>query len=423
MTAADFDIDVFGSGWHRGEFWSVDDLDEICGNNRLLADVMQPTLKLGHADKQVLDEDLGHIAALWRVGTKLRATIRGMPQRLFELLQRGRYRRCSSEIYPAFEKSTQARQLQSGVVGKVLTAVALLGSDVPEVKDLQDLVSPLRARTSDAVLCMSEHPIVLEKENTVNHVSFAESRREVRRFIESHPELYNGSEQVHFTTDPQVAEFDFLVASLREACHEAARDIAARYGLDMRQRADYAECYRLLASEDPSWSSENFDEMSAAAQNRLLAVARRRMRTHTHGGFYGRPAARGHQAMLDEYAQARHAHMLAIAKRDNLDLSTVDGRTVAYQRVADEHPHLRIPVGRGRVHAADLRHIGIMPVAGMNRPFDDQFSQYRLRRGQGSVGNPVGYPGDFSEHDYRKPSTPPAATGTNGAGGVGGRNF
>jgi hypothetical protein len=442
MVAPDFDVDVFRAGVHKGEAWSTDDLDEIVDNFKKLDGASPVRLKLGHDDKQVLDEPLGIVAALWRSGLKLRATLRDVPQRLYELMQKGRYRRCSAEIYPRFERSTAGRQLQGAVSGKVMTALALLGADIPEVKDMGDLVSPMRARDGDLVLCMSETALRLEEEPMMNPATFAESRHEVRRFIEGHPELYNGGESVGFTTDPQVAEYEFLMAAVRDACHSAARDVAARFHLDMRQREDYAESYRILAEEDPSWSAASFDELSASAQDRVLRSARQKMKVHTHGSHYGRPAVLGYRpAMLDQHHQARAEEMVHQAKKHGLDLTTHDGRRAAYQHAIDERPHLKIPQGRGRTNATDLRHPGILPVAGGK--MDDQFGggpSYTLRRGQPPTGEPVGPPGTnpygavrpfkptpHSEQpewrDYRRPSGPPPAGGTSGTGGIGGHSY
>jgi hypothetical protein len=261
-------------------------------------------------------------------------------------------------------------------------------------------------------------PVATRKEKTppMDITSFAEGRREVRRFIESHPELFNGSVEVEGVTDPNVAEYIFLTSAVADACHEAALEVAARFNLDMRDRADYAESYRLLAQEDDSWSAASFDELSAAAQDRVLRTARKKMARHTNGGFYGRPTREQHVVMDDQFKHDREAHMRAVAARDHLDLSTVDGRSIAYQRAADEHPHLRVPVGRGRQHRG--------------------VPQLALRRGQPATGEPVG-PGltkvgphnpnrPFSEHvDPQNPVPAPrtAENGTSGAGGVGGRIF
>jgi hypothetical protein len=294
-------------------------------------------------------------------------------------------------------------------------------------------------RDGDVVLCMTETELRLE-EDTMDHVSFAEGRREVRRFVESHPELFNGSVEVDGVTDPGLAEYLFLVASVRDACHAAARDVAARFNLDFRKREDYAEAYKILAEEDPSWSAARFDDLSAAAQDRVVSAARRRMRTHTHGSHYGRPAVLGYRpAMLDQHHQARAEEMVHQAKKHGLDLTTHDGRRAAYQHAIDERPHLKIPQGRGRTNATDLRHLGIMPVAGGK--MDDQFGgpSYVLRRGQLPTGEPSSPPGTnpyatvkpfpppkYSEQpewrDYSRPKSSPD-NGTSGAGGLGGANY
>jgi hypothetical protein len=269
------------------------------------------------------------------------------------------------------------------------------------------------------------------------HTTFAERRREVRRFIEQHPELYNGSAEVRFTTDPGVAEYELLMASMRDACHDAARDVASRFNLDMRKRDDYSESYRILAEEDPSWSASHFDELSDRAQAKVITAARRRMHVLTNGPSYGRPAVLGYRPqIMDQYADEREREMDHQARKHGIDLTTHDGRRAAYQHAVDERPHLKIPQGRGRTNAIDTRHLGVMPVAG--KPFDDQFAQYKLRRGAPPTGEPVGptnpmatvrpfRPVPHAEHpewkDYSRPSGPPPAEQTNGAGGVGGNYF
>jgi hypothetical protein len=232
--------------------------------------------------------------------------------------------------------------------------------------------------------------------------TFSEIRRDVRQFVQEHRELWDGSEAAKFTVDPGVAEYEILMDCVRDACHAAARSVASRFGLDMRQRDDYAEAYKILAEEDPSWSASSFDGLSEDAQDRVLFAAQQRMRLHTNGSHYGRPVTGRRSVMEDVYAQARTDRMLQIAQRDNIDLSTVDGRSVALQRAVDENPSLKIPQGRG----------------------------FTLRRGQPPVGEPVGAakprvgPGSpnrpFTEwKDYSKPQPQPAsAAGTDGAGGI-----
>jgi hypothetical protein len=433
MTAPDFDIECFQSGLHKGEFWSTDDLDECVDNYRLLDGRVPVRIKIGHDDRQVLNEDLGHIAALWRVGTKLKATIRGMPQRLYELLQKGVYRRCSAEIYPRFEKSTMGRQLEGAVRGKALTAIALLGCDVPEVKSLNDLVAPLRAHDGDLVLHMNESELLLaEREDTMERLTFTEERRGFWRWLEDNPQLFDGSEHAYFsTTSIDVSEWEFLQAGLRDACEYAARGIANQNGLDFRRIEDRQEAYRLLYREDPSWSAASFDEMSAPAQTQLIN-ALHRMKARIGKSHYGRPGL-GYQpahTMLDQHHQARMERMIAVAKRDGIDLSTTDGKRYAYQKVCDESPHLKVPAGRGRTNAVDTRHPGVLPVAGgkMDDQFDDVFDdtfsgRYKLRRGAPPTGEPSSPPGTNPFATARPFPPTPHSEGTDGTGGLGGKIY
>jgi hypothetical protein len=72
---------------------------------------------------------LGWVAGLKRVGDRLVATLRGVSERLRELVRSGAYRKRSAEIYLDF----------NGGGRKYLRAVTFLGAGVPEVKGLADV--------------------------------------------------------------------------------------------------------------------------------------------------------------------------------------------------------------------------------------------------------------------------------------------
>lgn len=137
-------VEIFATGHWGGLDWTEADLDQMVANYARLQDAIKPPVKLGHDDKQILAQTdgqpaLGWVAGLRRMGSKLIADIADMPTFLREALRKGAYRRVSSEIYPAFEATTAEKNLHSGVIGNVLSAVAVLGADAPEVKTLQDL--------------------------------------------------------------------------------------------------------------------------------------------------------------------------------------------------------------------------------------------------------------------------------------------
>jgi hypothetical protein len=139
-----FPIEVFATGTWGGRTWTDADLDAMAANFSKLAGHIKPPLKLGHSDKQILGQKdgqpaLGWIAGLQRVGSKLMASVQDVPDVLKSLIQKRRYARVSSEIYPKWDMTSWEKNLQSGVTGPVLSAVALLGADIPEVKTLEDL--------------------------------------------------------------------------------------------------------------------------------------------------------------------------------------------------------------------------------------------------------------------------------------------
>lgn len=139
-----FETEIFATGKWGGYDWTVDHLDAIAENFRKLREWIKPPLKLGHADKQFLAQQdgqpaLGFVDSVRREGTKLLATVKGVPKALRDLVKAGRYRRVSAELYPAFETTSAEANLKSGAKGPTLQAVALLGADVPEVKTLEDL--------------------------------------------------------------------------------------------------------------------------------------------------------------------------------------------------------------------------------------------------------------------------------------------
>ncbi|HET7558876.1 MAG TPA: hypothetical protein VFK80_02860 [Limnochordia bacterium] len=117
--------------------YTADDLDEMVANFDALKDKVKPFVKLGHSETQGLLQADGYPAGGWitslrRVGTKLVADIAQVPRKLADLVKAGAYKRVSSEIYPTFADGGKQ-------FGKVLRAVAFLGSDMPQVKTLDDL--------------------------------------------------------------------------------------------------------------------------------------------------------------------------------------------------------------------------------------------------------------------------------------------
>lgn len=167
------DFEVLAPGTHNGKAFSEADLDQMVDNFAALKPYVKPPLKVGHSSNQVLagqsdgDPALGWCSGLRRVGQKLVGTFVGIPEKFAQLIRAGRYLRGSSEVHLDWAKSPDEANLKTGVAGKVLTGFAVLGADVPAVKNLDDLASFLGA---ESALCFSEPATDTERVETPLHL-------------------------------------------------------------------------------------------------------------------------------------------------------------------------------------------------------------------------------------------------------------
>ena len=140
-------LEIFGAGTHNASTGKVTiteaDLDAmVSAFNELPRTIVKPHLKLGHTDAQKWfgQKDgipsLGWIEKVWRVGTKLLANIADVPSALIDLIRQGRYHNVSAEVY-------QDIDVDGKKYPAVLSAVSLLGVEMPAVKDLAGLASSL----------------------------------------------------------------------------------------------------------------------------------------------------------------------------------------------------------------------------------------------------------------------------------------
>lgn len=151
LTLAELkDIEIFQAGTYRGKTYTDDNLTAMVKNFGELKDKIKPTMVIGHSEDQKLLQDSGLHAAGWmdevrKVGSKLVASFKDVPKVIADLINKGAYKRISSEIYSNFEDK-----------GFALRRVALLGGEIPEVKTLQD-VAALYADTGETTwICFTE---------------------------------------------------------------------------------------------------------------------------------------------------------------------------------------------------------------------------------------------------------------------------
>jgi hypothetical protein len=127
-----FDQEIFAAGDYgkKGKY-TVEDLQTIVENSKKLQEKIKPPIKLGHFS--AVDTglpSLGWVENLRVSGDKLISDFKEVPKKIADILRAKGYRRVSAEIY--------AEPIH-GCNPPALRAVALLGSDIPEVKTLEDI--------------------------------------------------------------------------------------------------------------------------------------------------------------------------------------------------------------------------------------------------------------------------------------------
>jgi len=149
-------VEVFAVGIWNGDKYTIRDLDDMVSTFKETSEKIKPFVKIGHGDEQTLlrsDEmpAAGWISDLYRTGNKLFANFSKVPKKIYDLIRAGAYRTVSSEIYWDIE-----------VLGKkfrrMLKAVALLGSEMPAVTDLNDIMALYAQAAGDGGFKLSMEP-------------------------------------------------------------------------------------------------------------------------------------------------------------------------------------------------------------------------------------------------------------------------
>lgn len=131
----EFDVECFSVGTWNGDEYTEEDLHEMAYAFHELQDIVKPPVKLAHDNAMHLKDGqpaLGWVKGLKKVGEKLIATVTQVPDVLYKAITSGRYKRVSAEIYWNLKESGRTFK-------RVLSAVGLLGTDIPAVTNLKDL--------------------------------------------------------------------------------------------------------------------------------------------------------------------------------------------------------------------------------------------------------------------------------------------
>ncbi len=135
------DVEILRTGTWNGDVYTVTDLNDMVAAFGNVG--FEPPVKLGHSeDQKILQEDglpaAGWVTKLEVVGDTLLATLRDVPRKVAELIQRGAYKQRSAEVFFNYRGAGDGRTHP-----RVLRALSLLGADIPAVKGLSPLDSYL----------------------------------------------------------------------------------------------------------------------------------------------------------------------------------------------------------------------------------------------------------------------------------------
>ena len=130
-------VEIFSVGTWKGRAFSTSDLDEISRNYESLKASLKPPMVLGHDEEQAILKSSGLPAAGWatrvyREGDKLKADFESVPESIINAVRARKYRTVSVELYNSFSYENRK-------YGLTLRRIALLGAEIPEVKNLRDI--------------------------------------------------------------------------------------------------------------------------------------------------------------------------------------------------------------------------------------------------------------------------------------------
>jgi len=132
--------EIFSAGTWNGDTYTVEDLDEVVRAYNETSATWKPPLKLGHDDDQKILQADGYPAAGWvgkvyRKGEKLFADFIDIPEKVYDLLVNGAYKKVSSELFWDIQID------EDKTYPRMLAGVALLGCDMPAVMNLSDIMA------------------------------------------------------------------------------------------------------------------------------------------------------------------------------------------------------------------------------------------------------------------------------------------
>ncbi len=155
-------IPIFATGRWGGVPITEDSLTTMVESFHKLKGIINPPVKLGHAEDQTFLKNSQLPAAGWisdikKVGNQILARVTNVPDIIADLIKKKLYAHVSAEVLPSYSYNGQE-------FGWVLYALAFLGVECPAVRNLGDLSAiygdnpmPVKKDFSGTVYCFSDN--------------------------------------------------------------------------------------------------------------------------------------------------------------------------------------------------------------------------------------------------------------------------
>ena len=175
------DLEIFEAGTWNGEKYTERDLDDMVESFQAIGYKLKPYVKLGHSDRQDLLQKEGLPSAGWitglkRMGSKLLADIKNVPEKIYELIQSKAYGRISSEIFWNLKDEGKTYR-------RALKAIALLGADTPAVTSLDDFINLYtEADYEKLILCNNKETDMEDKDVKTYEMKIENLETEIKNY-------------------------------------------------------------------------------------------------------------------------------------------------------------------------------------------------------------------------------------------------
>ena len=209
------DEDLMTAGQYFGKEWGQTDFQKIVDNFTALKDEVKVPLKLGHDEGQdllkksgLVGED-GQPAAGWVENIRIKnGNLVGdfvqVPVLLAELITNGAYKRKSVEVYKDYVDSDGKSW------GPVLRAVAMLGADIPKIKDLNDITNLYGAtfiKSYDVFVVESESKATEWTDCIKKHIKDGKDMKEAAEACKKELKMEGGGEMSE-STEERLAQLE-----------------------------------------------------------------------------------------------------------------------------------------------------------------------------------------------------------------------